>query len=294
VKWLFGLAGAIGMKVYSHEDPNLKQFLQKISRITKQVEATKLPYWVFVQDSDPVGIVIVGKEPIQLLAPPGSSMAFVELLNMRVPKESIRAFAAEALKLAGQRNVEYALAKFPFNEDVAINQFKTANFEEFDDCYHMICKLDKTFNLAEELQLRRVKKGEMRQFIEYAGRFLQGSPDVALEEALQHISELPDEFLELYYTQEEFFIAYKNEQPVGILNLNTAKGLISNVAVDRNQRGKGYGRQLIIFGLQELKKKGCEQAYLRVHVENKPAIRLYESLGFTKAEQYKRLIWRRH
>jgi len=282
------------MKVYSHEDPDLKQFMKKISKVTKQVEAMKLPYWVFVEESNPVGIVVVGKEPMQLLASPGSSMAFVELFNMRLPKENIGAFAAEALKLTGQKNVEYALAKFPSDEVAAINQFKTVNFKEFDDCYHMVCKLDKTFEPAKELQLKKVKKGEMRQFIEYAERFLQGSPDIALEEALQHISELPDDFLELYYTQEEFFIAYKDEQPVGILNLNTVKGLVSDLAVDRNERGKGYGRQLMVFGLQKLKKKGCEQAYLRVHVENKPAILLYESLGFTKAERYKRLIWRKH
>jgi len=282
------------MKVYSHGDPHLKQFLTKISKVTKQVEAVKLPYWVFVEGSNPIGIVVVGKEPMQLLASPGSSMAFVDLLNMRLPKESIGAFAAEALKLTGEKDVEYALAKFPFKEDEAIRQFKRANFREFDDCYHMVCKLDKTFEPAKELQLKKVKKEEMRQFITLAESFLQGSPDVALEEALQHISELPDDFLELYYTQEEFFIAYKDEQPVGILNLNTDKGLVSNVAVDRNERGKGYGRQLMVFGLQGLEKKGCEQAYLRVHVENKPAIRLYESLGFTKAERYKRLIWRKH
>lgn len=281
------------MKVYSHEDPNLKQFLQKISKVTKQVEAMKLPYWVFVQDSNPVGIVVVGKEPMQLLASPGAAMAFIELFNTRLPKESIGAFAAEALKLTGQKNVEYALAKFPSDEEAAINQFKTANFKEFDDCYSMVCRLDKTFEPAKELQLKKVKKEEMRQFITLAESFLQGSPDIALEEALQHISELPDEFLELYYTQEESFIAYKDEQPVGILNLNAAKGLVSNVAVDRRQRGKGYGRQLMLFGLEQLKKKGCEQAYLRVHVENEGAIRLYESLGFTKAKRYKRLIWRK-
>jgi ribosomal protein S18 acetylase RimI-like enzyme len=46
------------------------------------------------------------------------------------------------------------------------------------------------------------------------------------------------------------------------------------------------------FALQQLKNSGCEQAYLRVHVENKPAIHLYESLGFEKAERYKTLIWK--
>lgn len=281
------------MKVYSHRDPDLKPFMPKISKVIKQVEAMKLPYWVFVQDSNPVGTVVVGKEPIQLLAPPGTPMAFVDLLDVGLERESVGVFAVEALKLLAQKDVEYALAKFPFNEDAAVNEFKNVNFKEFDDCYQMVCQLDETFKPFEELQFTKVKKDEMRQFILLAERFLQGSPDIALKKALEHILELPDEFLNTYYTMEEFYIAQKKEQSVGVLNFNTTKGLISNVGVAPKQRGKGYGRQIMLFALEQLKKSGCEQAYLRVHVGNKPAIHLYESLGFTKAKRYKRLIWRK-
>ena len=157
----------------------------------------------------------------------------------------------------------------------------------------MVCQLDKTFRTSEELRFTQVKKEEMRQFIEWAEKFLQDSPDVALTEALKHLSELTDEFLSIYYSLERFYFADKDQQKVGIISFNTSSGLISNIGVDSQQRGKGYGRQIMLFGLEQLKESGCKQAYLRVHVKNEPAVHLYESLGFVRAERYKRLIWRK-
>jgi len=281
------------MEVYSHTDPSVKAISEKISRYARQAEAMRLPYWVFVQDSNPIGIVAVGKEPLQLLASPGTPVAFINLIDAKQPKENIETFVREALKLAAQKNVEYVLATFPFNEDAAINQFKKLDFKEFDDCYQMLCQLDKDFKPSEELRFVRAKKEEMRQFIKLAEKFLQGSPDVALTEALKYMPELPDEFLNFYYSMERFYFANKNQQTIGVISFNTSNGLISNIGVDPKQRGKGYGKQMMLFGLQELKEKSCEQAYLRVHFENKPALRLYEALGFVKAERYIRLIWRK-
>jgi len=281
------------VKVYSHTDPDVKTILEKVSRYAQQAEAMNMPYWVFVQDSNPVGIVAVGKEPVQLLASPGTPVAFINLMDAKQPKENIETFASEALKIATQRDIEYALATFPSSEEAAINQFQRINFKEFDDCYQMICQLDKTFRTSEELRFTQVKKEEMRQFIEWAEKFLQDSPDVALTEALKHLSELTDEFLSIYYSLERFYFADKDQQKVGIISFNTSSGLISNIGVDSQQRGKGYGRQIMLFGLEQLKESGCKQAYLRVHVKNEPAVHLYESLGFVRAERYKRLIWRK-
>lgn len=281
------------MKVYSDTDPEVNTFLEKIPKYTQQAKAMNLPYWIFVQNSNPIGIVVVGKEPIQLLAPSGTPMAFLNLLDPKQPKENLEIFASEALKLATQKNIEYALATFQFNQDEAITQFKKIGFKEFDDCYQMVCQLDRTFKPPEELHFRQVKKEEMRQFIKLAEKILQGSPDMALAKAFEHILELPDDFLDFYYTQEKFYFVTKKEQSIGVLDFNPTKGLISNIGVDPQHRGKGYGRQIMLFGLGQLKKGGCTQAYLRVHVENKLAVHLYKSLGFVKAERYKRLIWRR-
>lgn len=281
------------VKVYSHTNPEAKQILQKNPRIAQQIEASKLPYWVFSLNSNPIGVVLFGKEPMQLLASPGTPMALVALIDSKLSEENMEAFASETLKLVTQENVEYALVILPFNEDVAIKQFKKVNFKEFDDEYRMVCQLDKIFNPSEELQFIQVKREEMRQFAKLAEKFLHDSPDVALREALKHFPELSDEFLDSWYSTEKFYLARKGKQTVGILSFDTAKGLISGMGVDSQQRGKGYGRQIMLFALERLRKDDCENAYLRVHVQNEPAIHLYESLGFTIAERNKRLIWQK-
>jgi len=281
------------VKVYFSGDSNAKPILEKVSKYTQQAQAMNLPYWVFVHESNPIGIIAMGKEPIQLYAPPGTPMALIRLIDPSLPEEVIKEFAAEAMKLATKNSVEYALATFRDRDITAINKFKESGFKEFDDCYRMVCQLDKEYVPSSELEFIRVQKEEMRQFIEIARKFLQGSPDITLSIALQHMLELPDEFLNFYYSQEKFYFANKNQQPVGIIDFNPNRGLISNVGVDPQQRGKGYGKQIMLFALSQLKASSCKQAYLRVHIKNIPAISLYESLGFSKAERYKTLIWTR-
>ena len=282
------------MEVYSSTDPNAKPILEKVSKYTQQAQAMNLPYWVFVHDSNPVGVVAVGKEPIQLYAPPGTPMALIRLIDSSLSKEIIEDFATEAMKLAIESAVEYALATFSDKDMVAIGEFKKLNFKVFDDCYRMVCQLDKDYSPSNELEFKQVQKEEMRQFIKVARKFLQGSPDSTLSKALQHMLELPDEFLNFYYSQEKFHFANKNQQPIGVIDFNLNRGLIGNVGVDPQQRGKGYGRQIMLFALAQIKASGCKQAYLRVHVENSPAIHLYESLGFLRAERYKTLMWTRN
>ena len=281
------------MMVYSHDDPEAKPFLEKIPRYAQQAQTLNIPYWIFVQGSNPIGIVGVGQEPIQLIATPGTTVAIIQPIDTKQPRETIEEFASKALEIAAQRNVEYASVLFPFEEVQAIEIFREKGFKDFDDCYRMVCQLDRDFKPSDALQFKQIQREEMRQFISIAKKFLQGSPDITLTKALQFFFDLPEEFLNFYYTQEEFFFALRDQKKVGVLDINTNRGLISNVAVDSRERGKGYGRQIMLFGLEQLKKSNCKQAYLRVHVENKPAINLYESLGFLKTDRYKTLIWKR-
>jgi len=281
------------VKVYSHTDPEAKPILRKIPRVAEQIEASKLPYWVFVLNSNPIGVVLVGKEPMQLFASPGTPMAIVALINAKLSEENMAAFASETSQLVTQENVEYALVTIPSSEDVAINQFKKANFKEFDDEYRMVCQLDKIFSPSRKLRFIQVKREGMRQFAILAEQLLQDSPDVAIRTALKHFPELSDEFLDSWYSTEKFYFVRKGKQTVGILTFDITKGLISIMGVDSQQRKKGYGRQIMLFALEQLRKGGCEKAHLRVHVQNDPAVHLYKSLGFSNVERNKRLIWRK-
>jgi mycothiol synthase len=60
-----------------------------------------------------------------------------------------------------------------------------------------------------------------------------------------------------------------------------AIGEIYVLAVDPAYKGKGIGKDLTITGLNYLKYQGLSSAMLYVGVENKLALGLYESLGFT-------------
>lgn len=58
------------------------------------------------------------------------------------------------------------------------------------------------------------------------------------------------------------------------------RGDILFLAVDEAHRKHGYGRKLIQYDLDQLKKMGCFVVKITTRVTNTPARKLYESFGF--------------
>ena len=59
------------------------------------------------------------------------------------------------------------------------------------------------------------------------------------------------------------------------------EGQVMNIAVQADQRGRGYGERIVRAMLDMAKGEGCATMLLEVRLSNTPALRLYEKLGFT-------------
>jgi len=81
-----------------------------------------------------------------------------------------------------------------------------------------------------------------------------------------------------------FFVAYQDAEVIGYggfwLILDEAH--ITSVTIRRSDRGKGWGRKLFVFLLEQALQEGARTATLEVRQSNEPARALYRSLGFSE------------
>lgn len=111
--------------------------------------------------------------------------------------------------------------------------------------------------------------------------FKQLNPDLTLN-PLAKVMEKKDQ-LSLVYCQE-------GDQIIGMASMVTysvlsgSKGLVEDVVVDVNARGKGLGRKLMGKLLSIAEQKGLTEVLLFTGNHRQPAIRLYQKLGFEKSQ----------
>ena len=80
-------------------------------------------------------------------------------------------------------------------------------------------------------------------------------------------------------------------QPVGLLQFDSARdaaegrGWISLLYVQREQRGRGYGVQLLGQSVQHYRPLGRRSLCVALAAENAPAVRFFEEYGFFKTEE---------
>ena len=90
---------------------------------------------------------------------------------------------------------------------------------------------------------------------------------------------------EPWFDPKGFLLAFDADGLAGFCwtKVHETEGLgeIYVIGVDPSRQGHGFGRPLVIAGLQSLAERGVPTGMLFVDAANGPALRLYTSLGFT-------------
>jgi len=84
----------------------------------------------------------------------------------------------------------------------------------------------------------------------------------------------------------QFIIVYENGNPVGFASYSeeeTHKWKLNKIYVLQNQQGKGTGKYIIYYIIEEIKKQNANSLYLQVNRYNN-AKTFYEKLGFAEID----------
>ncbi len=63
------------------------------------------------------------------------------------------------------------------------------------------------------------------------------------------------------------------------------RATIEGVRTSSSERGKGLGTELIRFGIQRAKERGCHLVQLTTDKKREVALRFYENLGFKASHE---------
>ena len=149
------------LRVLFHKDAKATPLLSKVSDYTKTADIMKLPFWIFVENSDPIGVVITGKEPVRLLAPIGTRLAIVNLIQKNLPPDVLKEFASQSVKLTLEQEAAYATLELRAEDEAAIDSFVKVGFHVLADSFRMRLQLDRDFSVPQSLEFNQVKKEEM-------------------------------------------------------------------------------------------------------------------------------------
>ena len=90
----------------------------------------------------------------------------------------------------------------------------------------------------------------------------------------------------------ELIVAELDGKVIGTLQLTFTPSLsyrgskrctVESVRVDKSLRGKGIGREMMLWAIERAKEGGCISMQLTSHKDRGDAHRFYEQLGFTKS-----------
>jgi ribosomal protein S18 acetylase RimI-like enzyme len=110
---------------------------------------------------------------------------------------------------------------------------------------------------------------------------------------------LPDSYIKAYQAitadpNNELLVACRGDEVIGVQQITFTpyithqggwRATIEGVRTSSSERGKGLGTELIRFGIQRAKERGCHVVQLTTDKKREDALRFYESLGFKASHE---------
>jgi ribosomal protein S18 acetylase RimI-like enzyme len=110
---------------------------------------------------------------------------------------------------------------------------------------------------------------------------------------------LPDSYIQAFKAitadpNNELVVACRGDEVIGVQQITfipyiTHQGgwraTIEGVRTSSSERGKGLGSELIRYGIQRAKDRGCHLVQLTTDKKREDALRFYESLGFKASHE---------
>ena len=161
------------------------------------------------------------------------------------------------------------------------NLLNSIGFSSYRDLWQMRCKFPPN---GEGIPTRPFICGvDDEAFLEVNSRAFSWHP----EQGSLDLSKLNDLFKEEWFDDEGFLLLEVKNRLAGFCwtkihhQGDLTVGEIFAIAVDPDFHGRGFGKPLTISGLNYLANAGADLGMLYVESDNKPAIRIYEDIGFT-------------
>jgi GNAT superfamily N-acetyltransferase len=142
--------------------------------------------------------------------------------------------------------------------------------------------------MSDELRIRAATAGDLVEIVKMLADDFIGTGREQID------GEIPENYFRAFREIEndpnnELIVAELNGRVVGTFQLTYTPSLsfqggkrctIESVRVDSGLRGKGIGREMMVWAIERAREKGCVSMQLTTHSERKDAHRFYEGLGF--------------
>lgn len=156
--------------------------------------------------------------------------------------------------------------------------------------YYYFSAVDSSMVAMQNSAIRPYNQADHKAFIKKQFKenwyWLISSFDYNIEHMLDTRS--PNNYEPRYKGKMDIVVLHQEGQPVGFGTYymrSSSHGEILFIAVDKAFRGKRYAQQLVLYCLEQLKKKGAKVVRLATRVENKGARKLYNRLGFPELDE---------